>query len=105
VLPVPVEYDEPPIQSVQTVTPAAEEYVPAIQDVQVADVEAPRAAENVPGKHFVHCSDVAIPATEEYVPAIQDVQVADVEAPRAAENVPGKHFVHCSDVAIPETEE
>ena len=94
----------PATQSVHSEAPALE-YVPAVQEVQVADA-APVAFEYFPATQKVHAAPPLeyVPAVQEevqvdapaleYVPAVQEVHVADELAPVALEYVPASQEAH-----------
>jgi len=77
-----------------TLDAPALEYVPATQEVHVADEVAPVALEYVPDVQEVHVADELAPVALEYVPATQEVHVADELAPVALEYVPASQEAH-----------
>jgi len=83
----------PDSQLVHTVEEEEDEYLPSLQ---AAQVEAPRALENLPASQLVQ---FAAPANE-YVPAPQLVQEAELVCDVKPENLPASQLVQMVDVGF-----
>jgi hypothetical protein len=85
---VPVAGCEFAGQAMHALAPAAAEYVPGAQSVQVASLVCPVNAEYVPAAQAKQAAELVCPVNAEYVPAAQEVQAAELVCAVNAENLP-----------------
>jgi len=69
------------------------QYLPALQDVQLAELVAPDA-DSVPEAQLRHVPLVDAPVVVEYLPAPQSTQKLAFVAPIVAEYLPAPHLIH-----------